>query len=256
MKTNKFFKNRKTVKFNPDKGTFSIIPIALINNQNLHSDAKILMISILSDSDDFNLNPSIYIKKLGWKHKDTFYKNINRLQEAGYLRRFEIEEGIEGVKIKGSSKKIYNYLIDPNGKLNEVYSDAPVQPEKESKVVVSEKIITQPEPIKTVLTEKENLEAMLDANIKIARNENNEEINNSIKTVSMKTQELKKRYKELTKYAPVGSCLRIGEFNELTNYHFSKDPELTFKINVIVKGDNSEDELVRVVNELLQENKK
>lgn len=119
--------NKKIRNTNKKPGNFTTVSYDIIRNKNLTSNAKILLIEILSDSDDFELSQSLYCKRLGWE-KNQFTRAIEQLEIHGFIKRTRIERDkvIPGKKKKGSNRILYFYTVSEFGNLN---SNEHTQPE-------------------------------------------------------------------------------------------------------------------------------
>src|SRR5690554_6570502 len=105
LKNYKSVPNRKTFKTKNHKaGNFTSIPNNLLHHPTLSLKAKMLMIQLLSDSDEFTLSPSLYAKRMNTSVSNV-YNAIKELVKDGFIRKTLIEKPIRGLKKKGSSKK-------------------------------------------------------------------------------------------------------------------------------------------------------
>ena len=146
------FKNRKTTSTPLEKGRFTSISNFIINEAKLSPVARLLLISILSDSDDFSLVPSIYCKRLGIEVR-YFRTLMEELIAGGFIKRVEVggDRFIRGIKKSGSTKKVYEYLISAKGDLlnqpvetkDEVPSTPPVK-------IINEQASTKEELLKLI----------------------------------------------------------------------------------------------------------
>jgi hypothetical protein len=111
--------NRKIRKSNKKSGTFTTVDYNILRDKNLNCNAKILLIEILSDSDNFDLSQTLYCARLGWA-KNQFTRAIEQLIEYGYMKRTPIEKDkvIPGKKKKGSNRILYFYTVSEYGNLN------------------------------------------------------------------------------------------------------------------------------------------
>jgi hypothetical protein len=117
--------NNKKIRMNKKKpGSFTTIDLDLIKDKNLTSNAKILLIAILSDSDSFELSQTLYCKRLGWE-KNQFTRAIEQLEKNGYINRTQIENDkvVPGKKKKGSNRILYFYTVSEYGNLNKDNND-------------------------------------------------------------------------------------------------------------------------------------
>jgi len=112
-------KNKTVHRTKLKAGTYTMAPYHITRDSRLTSNAKILLIEILSDADDFRLSQSLYCKRLSWDKKQ-FDRAIQCLIKAGYVKRTPIDEkvSIPGVKKAGSKKVLYHYTISEYGNLN------------------------------------------------------------------------------------------------------------------------------------------
>jgi hypothetical protein len=111
--------NNKKIRTKKKSGNFTTIDIKIIKDKNLSSNAKILLISILSDSDSFELSQSLYCKRLGWE-KNQFTTAIKQLEKSGYVKRTKLDsaKAIVGKLKKGSNRILYFYTVSEFGNLN------------------------------------------------------------------------------------------------------------------------------------------
>lgn len=108
--------NRKTIRGEQKAGTFTCVHNSILLNKKLSSDAKILLITLLSDNDSFTLIYSSYEKKLGFSSRK-LNRLMNELIENGFIKR----------TVKGSMNL---YIISEFGNLNnkeveEIHEDMP-----------------------------------------------------------------------------------------------------------------------------------
>ena len=110
--------NNKKIRTKKKSGSFVTIDNKIILDKNLSSNAKILLISILSDSDSFELSQSLYCKRLGWE-KNQFTRAIEQLEKSGYVKRTKLEsdKAIAGKLKKGSNRILYFYTVSEYGNL-------------------------------------------------------------------------------------------------------------------------------------------
>lgn len=99
-------KNKTVIRIENIPGRFTTVNHKILRDKRLTSNAKILLIEILSDTDGFILKPSTYKNRM--VIEDTAYDNaIENLIECGYLRKKKI------------GKSHYNhYTISEYGNLN------------------------------------------------------------------------------------------------------------------------------------------
>lgn len=81
--------------------------------------ANMLMIQLLSDSDDFTLSAEGYAKRMNIARSQV-YKAINELAENGFIAKTPVpkDQFVRGRKKKDSEKVIYHYTICEFGTLN------------------------------------------------------------------------------------------------------------------------------------------
>ena len=117
--------NNKKIRTKKKSGNFTTIDIKIIKDNNLSSNAKILLISILSDSDSFELSQSLYCKRLGWQ-KNQFTTAIQQLEKSGYIKRTKLDsdKAIAGKLKKGSNRILYFYTVSEFGNLNIVENNS------------------------------------------------------------------------------------------------------------------------------------
>lgn len=110
--------NNKKIRTKKESGNFVTIDTKIITDKNLSSNAKILLISILSDSDSFEVSQSLYCKRLGWE-KNQFTRAIEQLEKSGYVKRTKLDnnKAIAGKLKKGSNRVLYFYTVSEFGNL-------------------------------------------------------------------------------------------------------------------------------------------
>ena len=78
--------NKKVIRLSEKKeGTFTTVSYTILHNPKLLPVDKMLLISILSDSDNFQLNQNLYATRLGVARK-TIGESIKRLVKQGYMK--------------------------------------------------------------------------------------------------------------------------------------------------------------------------
>jgi hypothetical protein len=84
-------KNKKVIRISEKKaGTFTVVPNSILHNKNLKDFDKILLFSILSDSDtNFTFNQTTYMKRFDCERKK-ISESIQRLTIAGYVHHEKI----------------------------------------------------------------------------------------------------------------------------------------------------------------------
>jgi hypothetical protein len=116
--------NNKKIRTKKKSGSFITIDTKIISDKNLSSNAKILLISILSDSDNFEVSQSLYCKRLGWE-KNQFTRAIEQLEKYGYVKRTKLDSdrAIAGKLKKGSNRVLYFYTVSEYGNLTKLEND-------------------------------------------------------------------------------------------------------------------------------------
>ena len=140
--------NRKTIKCENELGKFTTVNYKVLRDKKLSPISRILLIEILSDSDNFTLSPTMYSNRLGVTKK-TLYKSIQQLVDNGYIRRTNISKP----GTKGKEKLVYHYLISEYGNLKQT-KEITKEPIVEVKVISNDTIIPEvkEEPLKGVKT--------------------------------------------------------------------------------------------------------
>ncbi len=115
-------KNVKKIRSEKKAGNFFSASTKILLDTNLNFNSLRLLISILNDSDDFNISETVYCNRLNMK-KTTYYDAIKNLEQNGYLKRTEIKGKVAPIKGKGgkkanSTKKMYFYTVSEYGNLN------------------------------------------------------------------------------------------------------------------------------------------
>lgn len=84
-------KNKKVIPYKNQlkAGTFTMLPNNLLNDNKLKLMSFKLLLSILSDSDEFTLSQTMYCNRLGISDR-TFKNCIKDLEENGYVKRSNI----------------------------------------------------------------------------------------------------------------------------------------------------------------------
>lgn len=116
--------NKKVIRISDKKaGTFTIIPNSILHNKNLKDFDKILLFSILSDSDThFTFNQATYMKRFDCGRKK-ISEAIERLTIAGYVKH----------ENKGFNN--WQYIISEYGNLN---NDVTIQNELPTNAIISD----------------------------------------------------------------------------------------------------------------------
>ncbi|RXR17353.1 hypothetical protein EQG63_11230 [Flavobacterium amnicola] len=111
-------KNKKVIRKKNESGKFTTINLSVLNDTRLSTTARLLLISILSDSDEFTLSQELYKKRLGIG-QSAYLNAISNLEEFGYLRKTGLENDVSIPKNKkaDSNKTIYFYTISEYGNL-------------------------------------------------------------------------------------------------------------------------------------------
>lgn len=106
-------KNRHSIKKEQEAGSFTTVSYSILRDSNLTSVAKLLLVEILSDSDDMTLSPTLYANRMDLTIK-TIYNALNCLIDNGYIRRKDISKANKnGV----NTRPIYHYTISEFGNL-------------------------------------------------------------------------------------------------------------------------------------------
>lgn len=79
--------NRITKRRNNTAGEFTTINYAALRDPRLTPLARLLLIEVLSDSDNFTFSETLYMNRLGIKSKPTYYVHLNKLIECGYVKK-------------------------------------------------------------------------------------------------------------------------------------------------------------------------
>ena len=136
----------KTIKRIPTvKGEFTTVNYNLLRDKNLTPIAKLLLIEILSDNDNFTLSQTVYCNRLGIS-KGTWFNVIKNLIDNGYIKKEK--------KLTNSKGIYYNYIVSEYGDL--IDSTTHIIAEKGEKP----KIIQKPIPTTKVSVKQE--EAVLE----------------------------------------------------------------------------------------------
>lgn len=89
-KANGKIPNKKVIRKENKAGDFTTVDYKILRNKNLTSNAKILLIEILSDTDKFQFSETLFLKRMNIA-KSVYYNAINNLIENGYLRKSKIK---------------------------------------------------------------------------------------------------------------------------------------------------------------------
>jgi len=110
MKTEKkgYAKNKKVHRKENKKGDFTIINYAILRDKRLTSNAKLLLIEILSDMDSFKFSEQLFMNRMNIS-KTVLYRAMDNLIEHGYLKK---------TKIKNTSYNFYTISEFGNLKSN------------------------------------------------------------------------------------------------------------------------------------------
>ncbi|MHC0440990.1 helix-turn-helix domain-containing protein [Flavobacterium sp. 3-210] len=100
--------NKKVIRIN-DKadGTYLIVSKYILHNKDLKDFDKILLLSILSDADDFNFNITTYAKRFACE-RDKISRAVKRLVQAGYMKQKQIDDRFN----------VWEYVISEYGNLS------------------------------------------------------------------------------------------------------------------------------------------
>ena len=136
-------------------GEFTTVPYNILRDNNLTPTAKLLLIEILSDRDDFDLSQSVYCKRLGIS-TGGWYKSIQNLIKFGYIKR--TKKKIDGKGI------YYDYIIDESGSLSTPTDEVKLDPFKEDNEVsdinipkIEENVLNTPQIDKEEKDNRKNL---------------------------------------------------------------------------------------------------
>lgn len=120
-KANGKIPNKKVIRKENKAGDFTTVDYKILRNKNLTSNAKILLIEILSDTDKFRFSETLFLKRMNIA-KSAYYNAINSLIKNGYLRKS---------KIKNTQ---YNYYtVSEYGNLSSNESSEEIEKEKSKK---------------------------------------------------------------------------------------------------------------------------
>lgn len=113
---------RKQIKQERKAGNYVSLSSNAFYDNKLSDGCKILLMSLLNDSEDFNVSEKVYCKRLNISKK-TYHSRMKKLEENGYIRRTKIEGKVAPINGKGgkksdSSKVLYFYTISEYGNLN------------------------------------------------------------------------------------------------------------------------------------------
>lgn len=82
--------NKKVIRREIKSGKFTTVNFKILRDNNLTSNAKILLIEILSDSDGFRYSEQLYINRMGIS-KGAYYRALNNLIDNGYVKKSKIQ---------------------------------------------------------------------------------------------------------------------------------------------------------------------
>lgn len=122
--------NKKVIRKDNVAGKFTTIHLSILNDKRLSGNDLRILISILSDADNFNLTRELIMNRFQL-NKKTVQQCFKNLEELGYIKRAELKRG-------------YFYTISEYGNLN---NESIVKPQIESKI---EQIIAPIEQTKPV----------------------------------------------------------------------------------------------------------
>ena len=111
--------NKTVIRKEKKTNEFTTIHNSILLDTRLSPIAFKLLVSILSDSDNFTLSQTLYMKRLGISQNRTYLNAIKNLEQCCYLRKKLINEDVYIPKIKkaNSKKKVYHYTISEYGNL-------------------------------------------------------------------------------------------------------------------------------------------
>jgi hypothetical protein len=112
--------NKTVIRRDNKSGEFTTIHKSILNDTRLSPTAFRLLVSILSDSNEFTLSQTLYKKRLGITENREYLKAITNLEDCGYLKKTQIgdDKFIPKVKKANSKKVVYHYTISEYGNLN------------------------------------------------------------------------------------------------------------------------------------------
>ena len=195
-------------------GTFTTVSLDLLHNNKLSSDARFLLIEVLSDSDEFSFSATLYADRMKCKPKH-IYNKVDELIEYGYAKKTRIpaDAYIKGKKKRGSRKILYHYTFSEFGNLNNLDDGKD-----------DEKPLVPKNPIKPSDAEISNLAKLIESDYftRIAvgvidwngveeHNNNYEQFKLLIQRIGEKVPQVQKEYCDEVK-------------NSLKDYHSSKYP--------------------------------
>jgi hypothetical protein len=111
--------NKNVIRKKTKSGEFTTIHNSILFDTRLTPIAFRLLTAILSDSDDFKLSQTLYMRKLGLTENRAYLKAISNLESCGYLKKTEISKDkyIPFIKKINSDKKVFKYTISEYGNL-------------------------------------------------------------------------------------------------------------------------------------------
>jgi len=90
IKKMKNIKNKHVIRKENKKGKFTTVKYTILRDERLNSNAKILMIEILSDSDRFDFSETLFMDRMGVGPK-AYRAALRKLVESGYVRKTPIK---------------------------------------------------------------------------------------------------------------------------------------------------------------------
>jgi predicted transcriptional regulator len=139
-------KTKKIIEM--EKGNFTVIPYNVLRDKRLSSTDKILLIEILSDTEDFAVSAKLYCERLSIV-KRQFYRSLNNLIELGYVSKKALPSN--------SIKEItYFYTISSYGNLKEETVEISNISDSKEEIIVEDKK-------EEILQPKQNLELIIES---------------------------------------------------------------------------------------------
>ncbi len=132
-------KKDSIIRINLEEGNFATISNKVLLDINISSDAFRLLTIILNNSKEWELNMTVYSKKLGWDRRK-LSRITKELIKYGYLIKLSESKGANGFK--------YEYTISEYGNLKQVSTkeltpEPILKPSNESKPVEVEQDVKE-----------------------------------------------------------------------------------------------------------------
>jgi len=109
-------KNKKVIRIETKKGEFTTVRYSILHDKRLSGNALRILISLLSDADDFNATYALFMNRFGI-NKSTVRNAFKLLEELGYVRLDEQKRG-------------HFYTVSEYGNLNTSKEKVEVAPEE------------------------------------------------------------------------------------------------------------------------------